>query len=71
MIYSGHGYCLPNQRGDGGFQDRVQFCRYIRLSIAHHLQRTRRSRDLAPESPGGGQAAGEADECTVGVGLAS
>ena len=25
MIYDGHAYCFPDQRGDGGFQDPAQF----------------------------------------------
>ena len=47
MIYDGHAYCFPDQRGDGGFEDSRQFRRHIQLAMAYHLQRVWRSRDRA------------------------
>ena len=53
MIYDGHAYCFPDQRGDGGFADADQFRRHIQLSIGHHLQPVWRSRDRAPADNSG------------------
>ena len=48
MIYDGHAYCFPDLRGDGGFADRQQFQRHLRLAMASHFQPVWRKRDRAP-----------------------
>ena len=48
MIYDGHAYCIPDLRGDGGFEDRGEFQRFLQFITAHHFQPVWRSRDRAP-----------------------
>ena len=48
MIYDGHAYCFPDQRGDGGFEDPNEFRRHLQLGMAAHFQPAWRARDRAP-----------------------
>ena len=48
MIYDGHAYCFPDQKGDGGFADRKEFQRLLQLAMARHFQPAWRKRDRAP-----------------------
>ena len=45
MIYDGHAYCIPDQKGDGGFEDRNEFQRLLQFNMGHHFQPTWRTRD--------------------------
>ncbi len=53
MIYDGHAYCIPDQKGDGGFPDRKEFHRLLQFSMAHHFQPAWRARDRAPADSSG------------------
>ena len=48
MIYDGHAYCIPDLRGDGGFESREEFQRLLQFITAHHFQPAWRVRDRAP-----------------------
>ena len=48
MIYDGHAYCFPDQRGNGGFEDPDEFRRHLQLGMAAHFQTAWRARDRAP-----------------------
>ena len=48
MIYDGHAYCIQDQNGDGGFEDRTEFQRLLQFQMAHHFQPAWRARDRAP-----------------------
>ena len=48
MIYDGHAYCIPDLRGDGGFESREEFQRLLQFITAHHFQPVWRVRDRAP-----------------------
>ena len=38
MIYDGHSYTFPDQRGNGGWTDRNAFHRHLeRAMIGHHI----------------------------------
>lgn len=45
MIYDGHAYCIQDQNGDGGFEDRAEFQRLLQFQMAHHFQPALRARD--------------------------
>ena len=45
MIYDGHAYCIPDQKGDGGFEDRNEFQRLLQFNMGHHFQPAWRARD--------------------------
>ena len=47
MIYDGHAYCIQDQMGDGGFEDREEFQRLLQFQMAHHFQPAWRARDRA------------------------
>ena len=53
MIYDGHAYCFPDQRGDGGFDDPREFRRHLQLGMAAHFQPAWRARDRAPADSSG------------------
>ena len=51
MIYDGHSYTIPDQRGDLktlGFDDRQQFTRHLQLAMATDPQPVWRARDRTP-----------------------
>ena len=48
MIYDGHAYCIPDLKGDGGFESREEFQRLLQFITAHHFQPTWRTRDRSP-----------------------
>ncbi len=48
VIYDGHAYCFPDQRGDGGFDHPEKFRRHLQLGMAGHFQPAWRVRDRAP-----------------------
>ncbi len=37
MIYDGHAYIFPDLKGDGGFEDRLEFQRHLQLAMATHF----------------------------------
>ena len=47
MIYDGHAYCIPDQKGDGGFEDRDEFQRLLQYCMAHHFAPALRAKDLS------------------------
>ena len=53
MIYDGHAYCFPDQRGDGGFADPDEFRRHLQLGMAGHFQPAWRVKDRAPADSSG------------------
>ncbi len=53
MIYDGHAYCFPDQRGDGGFADPNEFRRHLQLGMAGHFQSAWRVEDRSPADSGG------------------
>jgi predicted TIM-barrel fold metal-dependent hydrolase len=53
MVYDGHAYCFPDQRGDGGFADPDEFRRHLQLGMAGHFQPAWRVRDRAPADSSG------------------
>jgi predicted TIM-barrel fold metal-dependent hydrolase len=53
VIYDGHAYCFPDQRGDGGFADRAEFQRNLQVGMAGHFQPAWRVRDRAPADSSG------------------
>ena len=53
MIYDGHAYCFPDQRGDGGFADPDEFKRHLQLGMVGHFQPAWRVRDRAPADSAG------------------
>lgn len=53
MIYDGHAYVFPDVRGDGGFEDRLEFQRHLQLAIASHFMPAWRKRDRAPADNSG------------------
>ena len=53
MIYDGHAYCFPDQKGDGGFEDPEEFQRHLQLGMAGHFQPAWRVRDRAPADSDG------------------
>ena len=53
MIYDGHAYCFPDQRGDGGFSDPQEFRRHLQLGMAGHFQPAWRVQDRVPADSSG------------------
>ena len=53
MIYDGHAYCMPDLKGDGGFDDPEQFRRHLQLAIARHFQPSWRKKDRVPADTSG------------------
>ncbi len=53
MIYDGHAYCFPDQRGDGGFADPDEFRRHLQLGMAGHFQSAWRADDRSPADSDG------------------
>lgn len=47
MIYDGHAYCIPDQRGNGGFENRSEFQRLLQYCMAHHFAPALRAKDRA------------------------
>ncbi len=53
MIYDGHAYCMPDLKGDGGFDDPEQFRRHLQRAIARHFQPSWRKRGRVPADTSG------------------
>ena len=53
MIYDGHAYCFPDQRGASGFADPDEFRRHLQLGMAGHFQPAWRAKDRAPADSSG------------------
>jgi predicted TIM-barrel fold metal-dependent hydrolase len=53
MIYDGHAYIFPDLKGDGGFEDRLEFQRHLQLAMATHFMPAWRKRDRAPADNSG------------------
>ena len=47
MIYDSHAYCIPDQKGDGGFETRGEFQRLLQYCMAHHFAPALRAKDRA------------------------
>ena len=47
MIYDGHAYCIPDLKGDGGFETREEFQRLLQYCMGHHFAPALRAKDRA------------------------